>query len=163
MKSRVDRRPTAALGLRVTGRSIAGLGMGLLVALVVGVGGTVLATVLGLGHEAVDAADAFTDYPDLALLTLLLGQAFVLQGIGEEVLFRGYLLQTLNRWPRAAVGIHGGFHVSTDMCFALGVTVQGPGLWLVLGTGHLVVGVLLMAVTPSDRWRQIAIRGTYAP
>ncbi|WP_047689189.1 CPBP family intramembrane glutamic endopeptidase [Kocuria sp. ZOR0020] len=211
----VDRRPAAALGLKVTVHGLTGMGVGVLVALLVGVGGTVVADVLGLGRDAAQAADSFLEYPDLALLVLLLGQAFVLQGIGEEVLFRGYLLQTLNKSPRAAVfiaaaafavphlssqggqesavehliylwipfgfsvsaaalairfrsvwaavGVHGGFHVSTYLCFALGLTLEGPGLWLVLGTPHLVVGVILMAQTPSGRWREIATCGTYTP
>src|SRR5690625_6822538 len=41
----------------------------------------------------------------VAVLAVVLLQAFVLQGIGEEVLFRGYLLQSLRRRPVLGVAI----------------------------------------------------------
>lgn len=209
----LDRRPFSALGLQLSARAALAFGAGVVVAVVLGVGGTALAILLGIGRDATDAADRFLAYPDLALLILLLGQAFILQGIGEEVLFRGYLLQSLNRWPVlgvfitalafavphltsqggqeswvehliylwvpfgfsisaaalaivfgsvwAAVGIHGGFHVATYVSFAVGLTVQGPGLWLLLGTLHLLTGVIVMALTPRTRWHQIAVNGPY--
>lgn len=209
----VDRRAAAALGMRISTRSAIAFGVGLLAALVLGVGGTAVAMSLGIGRDNPEAAESFLEYPDLALLILLLGQAFVLQGIGEEVLFRGYLLQSLNRWPRravfitavafalphlssqggqesvaehltylwvpfgfsisaavlaivcrsvwAAVGIHGGFHVATYLSFALGLTVQGPGLWVVLGTVHLALGLAVMALIPRTRWQRCSSIGIY--
>src|SRR5699024_12769186 len=39
----------------------------------------------------------------LAMVAFLVLRAFVLQGIGEEVLFRGYLMQSLRRRPVIAV------------------------------------------------------------
>lgn len=97
----VDRRPFRALGLSVTPRAAIGLliAMAATVGMVVGASGAVQA--LGWGrHVDYGSYDAV---PALAIIVNVLLLAFVLQGIGEEVIFRGYLLQSLSRRPVVAV------------------------------------------------------------
>lgn len=171
----VDRRPFRALGLSVTPRAAIGLliAMAATVGMVVGASGAVQA--LGWGrHVDYGSYDAV---PALAIIVNVLLLAFVLQGIGEEVIFRGYLLQSLSRRPVvavvvsalaialrtvwAAIGVHAGFHVATAVSAALGITVTGPAQWvasgLVLAAAAVVVGLLI----PRSRWAEVAVHGPY--
>ncbi len=105
----VDRRPFRALGLTWNRNAAKALGIGTMLAVVIAVAGYGVAAVAGLGApmEAAGAAgvEAGPMGPLLIVLTLimLLVRAYVLQGIGEELLFRGYLMQSLARRPHAAV------------------------------------------------------------
>ncbi|MDO5661285.1 MAG: lysostaphin resistance A-like protein [Brachybacterium sp.] len=99
----IDRRGFAALGLRIDGRAgvalLAGMGIALLAGLL-----TVLITEgLGVARPAGDVGmDAAPLWMILAIVVL---RSFVLQGIGEEVLFRGYLMQSLASRPHVAVWV----------------------------------------------------------
>lgn len=103
----VDRRPARALGWRLDGRALLALVAGYVIAQAVSLLGTGTALVTGL----VEPMTGLPDLPELtagAIMTALaitLLRSFVLQGIGEEVLFRGYLLQSLSRRPILAMAI----------------------------------------------------------
>lgn len=213
----VDRRPITALGLRCDRRAVVALTAGVAASILVMLAASLAARTMGIGRT-VDAAtieqSAPATAPLAAVLALLLLRSFVLQGIGEEVLFRGYLLQSLSGRPRlavlvcaaaftiphlisnggqegalehlaylappfgfalsaamlgialhsvwAAIGIHGGFHVSVQLGAALGLMVDGPGTWLLLGAGHIVLAAVIVLVLPGTRWAEVAARGPYA-
>lgn len=99
----IDRRPLRETGLVWTRSSaltlLAGLGISLLV-----VGG--LSLVLRL-IGAVEPADAGWGQVSLGFAVMVvlarLAQAFLLQGLPEEVFFRGYILQTLRHRPVLAL------------------------------------------------------------
>ena len=73
----------------------------------------------------------------------------------------GYLA-ILTRSVWAAVGIHGGFHLGTVVLVILGLDIGSPVLWIVLGSAHLVAGLLLSRRIPSERWEEVAALGPYA-
>lgn len=98
----VDRRPPAVLGLRLSARSMAGL-----------LGATALAAAVVLlvrvvvhmsgGGQPVDANPGGA--PLALVIAYGLARAFLLQGIGEEVLWRGYVLQSLSARPKRALWV----------------------------------------------------------
>lgn len=214
----VDRRPLRALGLRFGRRAVLGLLAGYAIAQVITLLAGWATQALGIARtlEVPESADQTESAPVLALLVflvLLFLRAFMLQGIGEEVLFRGYLLQSLRRWPVlgvviaavaftiphlasgggqqsaiehllylaapfgfaisagflaialrsvwAAVGIHGGFHLATVGAAIAGLTADGPAMWVALGLGHLVAGVVIAALVPRERWAEVREHGPY--
>ncbi len=106
-----DRAPLRSLGLRIDGRALAalatGIGISVLIAVLVA-GASVL-----VAQPAPSTADSATggmgsvnglaSLPAWLIVAYLLSRSFVLQGIGEEVLMRGYLLQSLRACPRKSV------------------------------------------------------------
>ncbi len=98
----IDRRPFRDLGLAITPRAVLGLLAGMGIALVVTVVGTGAVQALGLGRMPAGEVD-FGQAPLWMLIIAIGAQAFLLQGIGEEVLFRGYLLRSLPHRPAVAV------------------------------------------------------------
>lgn len=209
----VDRRPVSALGLRFGWRAVLGLlvGYGIAQAAALLAGWSTQA--LGIARTMeVDASDGpASSVPVIAVLVFL--RAFVLQGIGEEVLFRGYLLQSLRHWPVlgvvisavaftvphlassggqqstlehaaylampfgfaisagflaialrsvwAAVGIHGGFHLATFGAAVVGVSADGPAVWITIGLLHLVAGIVIAMCLPRQRWAEVREHGPY--
>lgn len=101
----VDRRPFRDLGLRVDARAVLALIVGYAIAQVIALVTAVGADAFGAGRQLEPAAMEQSTLSAVAVLALVLLQAFVLQGIGEEVLFRGYLLQSLRRRPVLGVAI----------------------------------------------------------
>lgn len=98
----IDRRPFRDLGLAITPRAALGLLAGMGIALVATVLGTGVVQLLGIGRMPVEGPNF--GHASLWMLIIAIGaQAFLLQGIGEEVLFRGYLLRSLPHRPAAAV------------------------------------------------------------
>lgn len=96
----IDRRPCAALGLRPSGRALAALAVGMLVSAAVVLGVLTLMSARGWGRP-MEGDTSLTTAPWWMVIAVVLIQAFVLQGIGEEVVFRGYVLQTARsraRW-----------------------------------------------------------------
>lgn len=211
----IDRRSFAAPGLRLDGRAALGLLAGVGIAVVAGAlaawGTDALGLARALDPEVVAQQVARQSVLTVVVFTIL--RAFVLQGIGEEVLFRGYLLQSLRRRPAravviaaiafslphfassggqenlleralylavpfgfsisagflaiacrsvwAAVGIHGGFHVASAINLALGLTADGPGMWLTAGALHVVIGVVVALLIPRRRWAEVRELGPY--
>src|SRR5699024_3621678 len=126
----VDRRPFGALGLRLDRRALLGLLVGCGIALLNGLVAAGAVQALGLARGAASAgwdgpvkeAGVLTALAmgaaragwagpvreagvltGLAMVLFIVLRAFVLLGIGEEVRFRGYLMQSLRRRPVLAV------------------------------------------------------------
>src|SRR5699024_516982 len=113
----VDRRPFGALGLRLDRRALLGLLVGCGIALLNGLVAAGAVQALGLARGA---ASAGWDGPvkeagvltALAMVLFIVLRAFVLQGIGEEVPFRGYPMQSPRGPPaRAGLAAAAGGHV----------------------------------------------------
>lgn len=98
----IDCRPFRDLGLAITPRAVLGLLAGMGIALVATLVGTGLVQFLGIGRMPAGEMN-FGQAPLWMLVIALLAQAFLLQGIGEEVLFRGYLQRSLPHRPAMAV------------------------------------------------------------
>lgn len=101
----VDRRPFRSLGLRPGRRALVALLAGYGIAQVIALLVQGPAHVLGIGRS-IPPEELAAQMAGVSLLTVVavsLVRSFLLQGIGEEVLFRGYLLQTLRRRPVLAV------------------------------------------------------------
>lgn len=205
----LDHRPLRAVGIRPRPGALL---LGILVS-VLAMGAAVLAGRL-TSIPAPDAAQPAA-VPFLVALAFVLLRAFVLQGIGEELLFRGYLLQTLSRRPRLAVlitavaftiphlassggqqdvgeqllylampfgfalsagmlaialrsvwagiGIHGGFHLANALAGALGIPLDGPAAWLLLGAAHTLAAIIIAGTIRRRRWLEVSEHGPYAP
>lgn len=211
----VDRRPFRSLGLRPGRRALfallAGYGIAQVIALLV----QGSAQALGIGRSVLpeELAAQMAGVSLLTVIAVSLVRSFLLQGIGEEVLFRGYLLQTLRRRPVlavliaavvftiphlassggqqdaverllylalpfgfaisagflaialrslwAAVGIHGGFHLAMAVTMLLGLTADGPAVWLMFGLAHTAVGVVIAVLIPRRRWGEVREHGPY--
>lgn len=97
----VDRRKLSDSAIRIDRRSLPALGLGLLLAIGVSGGLTVLATQAGLGRDVVTSTS--TEF--LTRLPIIIGLAFFFQGIPEELVFRGYIMSTLWRRPRIAFAV----------------------------------------------------------
>lgn len=159
----VDRRPVSALGLRFGRRAILGLLAGYVIAQVV----TLLA---GWSTEALGIVGTMdVPQPDagaptgsvIALLALVVLRAFVLQGIGEEVLFRGYLMQSLRHRPVLGVLI-------TAVAFTIPHLASSGGqqnsveqlLYLVMPFGFATSAGFL-AIAMRSVWAAVGIHGGF--
>lgn len=96
----IDRRPFRALGLAPSRRALLGLGAGMGISLLALLLSQGFVALMGWGRTM--ELPAFAGEPAWAIISYVLLLAFVLQGIGEEVLFRGYLLHSLSRRPHLA-------------------------------------------------------------
>lgn len=102
---RVDRKPFSALGLRFDRGALVGLLGGTAIAIAIHLAAYWTTESLGI-VRTVDPAVMQEPYSRMSLLGLVVfvvARSFILQGIGEELLFRGYVLQTLHRQPIIAV------------------------------------------------------------
>ena len=99
----IDRRPMRETGWRWTGSSGRRRGAGIGLAVLIVVATTQL--LAALGHlERIDVPWAEFGAAGVAItIASGLARAFLLQGIPEELLFRGYLMQTLRAHPRRAL------------------------------------------------------------
>lgn len=95
----VDRRPFLTLGLRFDARAVLALLTGCVIALAIALVSAVVADASGMGRQFDAGGMGQSTIAPAAVLALVLLRAFVLQGIGEEVLFRGYLMQSLKHRP----------------------------------------------------------------
>ena len=151
----VDRQPVAALGLHLNRAgwrgSLAGFGI---VAAVVGAA-TLIAIVSGLTEPP--AADG-----RLPVGTMLLA-AFVVQGFPEELLFRGYLVQS----ARARLPV-GGVVALSALVFGVPHLLSGSGaqnlgqrlLFLLIPIGFAVIATLLRLRTGSV-WPAVAVHAGF--
>lgn len=154
----LDRRPLAVLGLRLSARSMAGL-----------LGATALAATVVLlvrvvvhmagGGEPVAANPAGA--PLALVIAYGLARAFLLQGIGEEVIWRGYVLQSLSARPKRALWV-------SVLVFTLMHLVSQGGqdgaldrvLYLIPTFGFALLAGCLALWTRSV-WPAIGIHGGY--
>lgn len=213
----VDRRPVRSLGMRLNGRALLALlaGYGIAQVIAVLVQGSAQALGIGRSLPPEELAAQMASIPLLTVAVAALVRSFLLQGIGEEILFRGYLLQTLRRRPVlavlvtavvftiphllssggqqdalerllylaipfgfsisagflaialrsvwAAVGIHGGFHLAMTVTVLLGLTADGPAVWVMFGLAHMAAGAVIALLIPRERWAQVREHGPYGP
>ncbi len=97
----VERRTLSFTGFRFTKLSLAMFGVGALASAAVLAAAAAPATATGtLRPYATD----FEGVPTALVIALLIAQAVLLQGLPEELLFRGYLVNTLAARPWVAVG-----------------------------------------------------------
>lgn len=107
----VDRQKFRALGLAVNLRALGALGAGVGVAVLIALAVLALSKIVdttGVAPPSSPVGDmgdvnALAGVPLWLIVLYLLFRAFVLQGIGEEVVMRGYLLQSLRTCPKKAV------------------------------------------------------------
>lgn len=154
----VDRRPLSVLGLRVSLRSMASL-----------LGATALAAAVVLlvrfvvqlcgGGEPLTAGTA--GIPLWMVIVLGLGQAFLLQGIGEEVLWRGYLMQSLSARPVLAVWVSAAAFASVHLISKGGQqNALDHILYLVTPFGFALLAGYLAMLTRSV-WPAVGIHGGF--
>lgn len=162
----VDRRPLSALGLRFGKRAALGLLAGYGIAQIITLLAGWTTQTLGIARtmevpESADQAESASVLAVLVFLVLLFLRAFVLQGIGEEVLFRGYLLQSLRRWPVLGVIIAG-------VAFAIPHLASGGGqqsaiehlLYLAAPFGFAISAGFL-AIALRSVWAAVGIHGGF--
>lgn len=94
--TRLDRRALRHTGWTWTPSSLRLLGLGLALSLAVVLLAQLVASSSGRAPDALGE-------PAWAAAAVLLAQAVLLQGVPEELLFRGYLMQTLHRRPLLAL------------------------------------------------------------
>lgn len=114
----VDRRPLADVGWRWTKRALPALMIGLGAAIVTTLGVALAVEASGLTRP-VDPAQFTGGAPVWLVIPVALATAFLLQGIPEELIWRGYVLQTLPISPVAAI------YVSATVFAALHVVSSG--------------------------------------
>lgn len=139
----VDGRPLSALGWRVTVASgpLLLLGIGLACAVMLGLGLVLAQAELTRFQPAVTGAPAWT------LIVSGLFLAFPVQGIPEEVLFRGYLMQTLRHRPIIALVCSSLLFGSIHLISGAGQQNLAERFWylaLPLGLGF-AAGAMLLA------------------
>ncbi|NYE00793.1 hypothetical protein BJY21_001977 [Kineosphaera limosa] len=186
----VDRVRLRDYGITWDRLALPGLFIGIVISVVITV---VVAGALGpLG--LLRGEPDFGGVPTAMFIFVALGQAFLLQGIPEEFIYRGAMINTLQRrgviaavwissiffglihlisaggqegllervlylaWPFGfglaaaalrlvtgslwtAVGIHGGSHVGVLVCALLGLNVEGPVAWVVIGALYTAIGL----------------------
>ncbi|RUR01221.1 CPBP family intramembrane glutamic endopeptidase [Labedella endophytica] len=181
----VERRTLRSAGWTWT-RSSA---LWLLLAVVVAGGLVVAVTALLPSTGPVADADSFGPAPVAFTITALVSQAFLLQGIPEELLFRGWLLSALRRRPVLAVVVttlsftiihlasNGGQQSVADQflylalpfgfaLLAVGMLLWTRSLWAAVGVhggfhlGNAAAMVFLPAVDPALSW--VVIGATHA-
>lgn len=154
----LDRRPMAVLGLRATTRSMTALaGATALAAGLVTLGTAVTQLAGATGVAGTD----LSVLPVPLLIANALAVPFFLQGIGEELLWRGYIMQSLSSRPKRALWI-------SALTFAAMHLLSGGGqqnlldhfLYLVAPFGFALLGGTLALQTRSV-WAAIGIHGGY--
>ncbi len=102
----VDRRPMRVTGLTINRRALLGLlaGTGISVAVIGGL--TAIFLLLGIGIRAPEEAwSGSAILPVWFMVVHIIVFCYIYQGIGEEAVMRGYLLQSLSDHPKRAVWI----------------------------------------------------------
>lgn len=155
----VDRRPVRELGLTADRAAVRGSLAGLaLVATCVAVA-TGFAVLLGLAGPSRPG----NGWSPEGTVALILVQAFLLQGFPEELLFRGYLVQTaLGRvrvWAVLALStlLFGSLHILSNSG-ARNLTQQLLFLGIPLGFGALATTLRLMT---GSLWPAVAVHGGF--
>lgn len=142
----VERRPLRESGWRWSRSSLGLLGLGIGLSLLIGGGITLILFAAGkVEQHPVNWAEA-TIGVAIATTAARLAQAFFLQGIPEELLFRGWLMQTMRNRPVAAVivstVVFGALHwFSTS---GAGMPVSDRLLYLIWPTGFGFLAAVLV-------------------
>lgn len=152
----VDRRPMAEAGWRFDRRTLPGLLLGT----VLSAGIVVAAVAVLLPTGRVESVEA----PQISIWLLVLftiARAFVLQGIGEELLWRGYGLQTMRDRPVRALLVTSLAFGAMHLVSMGGQQSIADHLWYLLmplGFGFLA-GVL--ALWTRSLWAAIGVHGGF--
>src|SRR5699024_20016 len=154
----VDRRPLSALGLRFGKRAMIVLLAGYAIAQFITLLAGWATQAMGIARtlevpESAEQTGPVSVLALLAMLGLLFLRAFVLQGIGEEVLFRGYLLQSLRKWPVLGV-------VIAAVAFAIPNLASSGGQQN--ATEHLLYLAVPFGFAISAGFLAIALRSVWA-
>lgn len=162
----VDRRPVRELGLRPDARALLALLLGCALALVLMLLAAGAVGVLGpsppvAATTGLEQSTAMSLPIVVMTILLVVVRGFVLQGIGEEVLFRGYLLQSLRHRPVLAV-------LLTAIAFTLPHLASGGGqqnalehvLYLAMPLGFAISAGFL-AIALRSVWAAIGIHGGF--
>lgn len=155
----LDRRPVSALGLQINLRALFSLLLSTMLAIGIIWGSAFALYALDLVSFMPHANAAPSDAPVALVVTVIIGRAFLLQGFGEEVLFRGYLMQSLSAHPQRALWISvGAFTI-------LHLVSQGPQqslldrvLYLILPLGFAALAGYL-AIFLRSTWAAVGIHG----
>ncbi len=155
----LDRRTFSALGLRVNTRGIVSLLCGTLLAIAIVWGTAFVLYALGAVSAVSGAHAGPADAPVALIVMMFIGQAFLLQGFGEEVLFRGYLMQSLSERPQRALWM------SVTAFTVLHLLSHGPQqgvldrvLYLILPLGFAALAGYL-AVLLRSTWAAVGVHG----
>jgi uncharacterized protein len=155
----VERRTVAAIGLgRPAWRAV-------LAALAVNVACTAVSTLLAvaLGLTTPARVPALSAWPLTAAVLTMFTRSFLLQGLPEEVLFRGYLVQTaLGRLPlwgvtALSVLVFGVLHLVSG---SGATTVTQRVLFLLLPIGFALLATAFRLRTGSV-WPAVAVHGGF--
>ncbi len=154
----VDRRPASVLGLRVNLRSMAALlGATALAAAVV----VMVRFVVQLCGAGKPLTEGTANIPLWMVIALGLSQAFMLQGIGEELLWRGYLMQSLSARPALAVWVSAAAFASIHLISKGGQqNALDHILYLVTPFGFALLAGYLAMLTRSV-WPAVGIHGGF--
>lgn len=105
----LDRRPMRETGWRWSKASLPLLALGLGLGAAINLSIALLLAAFGRARIVDVPWDELTTTLIVISVAMKLAQAFFLQGIPEELIFRGYLLQTLRERPKLAVAVSTGF------------------------------------------------------
>ncbi len=155
---RIDKRPVSALGLAPDRAAVRGSVAGLVAVAVAVAVATGLAVVLGLTQPP-PAEQRLSG----TVVLVLLAQAFLLQGFPEELLFRGYLVQTaqgrLPRWGVMTLSVL-LFTVLHLLSSSGAQSVAQRLLFLLIPAGFALIATVLRLATGSV-WPAVAVHGGF--
>lgn len=160
----LDRARVRDLGLLPLGRGALALAAGIALAVAIALAVTALVGLVP-GHEshteAAEEVSRFQSVPLWLALTYLVFRSFVLQGIGEELLMRGYLLQSLREHPKSSVWIAAAvFTLPHLMSMGGQQSALEHLLYLVIPFGFAVSAGFL-AIALRSVWAAIGIHGGF--
>lgn len=155
----IDRRPFRSVGLALTPRAALGLVIALAITVTAVIAGSAAVQALGWGRMGDPWNSGGASL--LAVIVVCVLMAFVLQGIGEETVFRGYLLQSLSHRPVTAVIASalafGALHVVSNG----GQTSALERIWyLAIPTGFALLAGFL-AIRMGTAWAAIGVHGGF--
>lgn len=154
-----DRRPLREAGWRWTRRSLLFLLLGIAIAVTVVVAAAITLDQTGLLRPQPVPGDAGT--PLWLLVCFGLSQAFLLQGIGEELVFRGHMMQVLRSRPVLALMVSTGFFTVIHLVSSGGQQNLAERFWYLmipLGFGFAAGSLALLT---RSLWSAVGIHGGF--
>lgn len=153
----LDRRPFSDVGWTWNARSLPAFGLGLAITVAVVVAAGLLVQLTG----TLRPYDPIEGRPVLLVVLVLLAQAFFLQGIPEEIIWRGYVLQTLQTRPVVSVVISAAVFA---VCHIISIGGQ-EGVWerfayLLIPFGFALLAGALVLRTGS-LWSAIGVHSGF--
>lgn len=152
----LDRRPVAALGLRINARSMAILACATALSVTVMV--LVSAVMNQIGNNQAETSNNLGTSVAMFIITNL-ALAFILQGIGEEVLWRGYLMQSLSIHPKRALWVSATVFAAMHLISNGGQNNALDHVLYVVGTFGIALLAGYMALWTRSVWAAVGIHG----